>query len=93
MKNATLERNEFNQELMKKTSDDIQKLNTTVAEEKKVSEESEEALLEMLKEMVNRMKTEIDKEKKDREVSEDTLLTLLEETCSKLNLTSQGSPS
>ena len=77
---------------MKKTSEDMQKLNAAVAEEKKISEESEEALLEMLKEMVNRMKTEIDKEKKDREVSEDTLLTLLEETCSKLNLTSQGSP-
>jgi hypothetical protein len=62
-------------------------------EEKKVSEETEEALLEMLKEMVNRMKTEIDSEKKERETSEDTLLSLLEETCTKLNLTSQGSPS
>ena len=58
-----------------------------------MSEETEEALLEMLKEMVNRMKTEIDSEKKERETSEDTLLSLLEETCTKLNLTSQGSPS
>lgn len=67
----------------------MQKINATVAEEKKTSEESEEALLEMLKEMVNKMKNEIGQEKKDREASEDTLLTLLEETCTKLNLTSQ----
>ena len=59
-------------------------------EEKKVSEDTEEALLEMLKEMVNRMKGDIDVEKKDRECSEDALLNLLEETCTKLNLTSQG---
>lgn len=92
MRNASLERNEFNQELTKKTTEDIQKLNSAVLEEKKVSEETEEALLEMLKEMVNRMKSEIDTEKKDREASEDTLLTLMEETCSKLNLTSQATP-
>ena len=62
-------------------------------EEKKVAEDAEEALLEMLKEMVNRMKGDVDMEKKDREASEETLLTLLEETCTKLNLSSQGCPS
>lgn len=66
MRNATLERVELIQELNKDFSGDIQKLNAAVAEEKKVSEETEEALLEMLKEMVNRMKVEIENEKESK---------------------------
>ena len=56
-----------------------------IGNEKKGREETEEAILEMLKEMVNRIKTEIDTERKDREENEETLLGLLEETCTKLN--------
>jgi len=90
IKGISLERNEFDTEFVKKTSEDIQKLNATVMEEKKVLEDTEEALLEILKETVNRMKTDIEGEKKDRETSEDNLLGLLEETCTKLNLTTQA---
>jgi len=55
--------------------------------EKKAREETEEAILEMLKDMVNKIKLEIDSEKKDREENEETLLSLLEDTCNKLNST------
>lgn len=87
-----MERNEFDQEFVKKTSEELSKVSSLVLEEKKVSEEAQEALVEMLKEMVHRMKAEIESEKKERETTEDTLLTLLEDTCTKINLKAQGSP-
>jgi hypothetical protein len=58
-----------------------------MANEKKAREETEEAILEMLKDMVSKIKIEIDSEKKDREENEETLLSLLEDTCNKLNST------
>ncbi len=81
-----MERTEFGDSFAKKAAEDMQKMGTTVQDEKKQSEETEEALLEILKEMVSRIKNEIDVERKEREASEDTLLSLLEETCSKLNI-------
>lgn len=53
--------------------------------EKKSREETEESILELLRDMVGRIKNEIECEKKERESSEETLLSLLEETCTKLN--------
>lgn len=87
IKNSTIEREEFNNEIVKRISEDIQKLHDLMAEQKKNTTESEEALLDMVKEMVNRIKGEIENEKRDRETSEDNLLALLEDTCTKLNLT------
>ena len=57
--------------------------------EKKSREDTEEAILEMLRVMITRMKADIENEKKEREVTEDTLLSLLEDTCNKLNAASQ----
>lgn len=59
--------------------------------EKKGREETEEAILEMLRDMVSKIKMEIENEKKDREENEETLLSLLEDTCNKLNF-SQSNP-
>lgn len=56
--------------------------------EKKCREETEESILELLRDMVNRIKGELEAEKKERESSEETLLSLLEETCTKLNSSS-----
>lgn len=53
--------------------------------EKKSREETEESILELLRDMVGRIKNELESEKKERESSEETLLSLLEETCTKLN--------
>ncbi len=88
-----VERNEFDQEFVKKISEEIQKMNAMVTEEKKMSEDTEEAVLETLKEIVSRMKGDVAAEKKDREAAEDELLGLLEETCNKLSLTSRPVPS
>ena len=48
-------------------------------------EETEESMLEILRDMISRIKVEIETERKDREENEETLLSLLEDTCSKLN--------
>ena len=42
------------------------RLHTIISNEKKGREETEEAMLEMLRDMINRMKGEIDSERKDR---------------------------
>jgi hypothetical protein len=57
--------------------------------EKKTREETEEAILEMLRIMITKMKSDIENERKDREITEETLLSLLEDTCNKLNTASQ----
>ena len=56
--------------------------------EKKQREDTEEAILELLRDMVNKIKGELEGEKKERESSEEMLLSLLEETCTKLNTAS-----
>jgi hypothetical protein len=52
--------------------------------EKKTREETEEAILEMLRMMITKTKSEIENERKAREGTEETLLALLEDTCNKL---------
>ncbi len=65
------------------------KIQSYIQGEKKTREETEEAILEMLRIMITKMKGDIENERKDREVTEETLLSLLEDTCNKLNTASQ----
>lgn len=53
--------------------------------DKKNREETEEAILEMLRIMITKTKAEIENERMDRDQTEETLLSLLEDTCNKLN--------
>ena len=46
--------------------------------EKKEREDTDENILELLKDMVNGVKSEMENEKKDRKSSEETMLLLLE---------------
>ena len=59
-----------------------------VQSEKKTREETEEAILEMLRMMITKTKGEIENERRAREGTEETLMMLLEDTCNKL--TSSG---
>ncbi len=52
--------------LNNRINDETQKLISLVMTEKKSREETEEALLEMLKAMINAMKTQLENEKKER---------------------------
>lgn len=71
--------------MIKRINEESQKLVESIQGEKKSREETEESILELLRDMVNRIKTELENEKRERESSEETLLSLLEETCTKLN--------
>lgn len=62
-----------------------------VASERQSREDTEEAMLAMLKDVVGRIKADLELERRDREVTEENLLTLLEEACAKLNIITQGS--
>ena len=55
--------------------------------EKKAREETEEALLEMLKAMINAMKTQLENEKSERQSTQDYLINLLEDMCTKITQT------
>ena len=55
--------------------------------EKKATEETEEALLEMLKAMINAMKTQLENEKSERQSTQDYLINLLEDMCTKITQT------
>lgn len=55
--------------------------------ERKTRVETEEAVVEVLKEMVTKVKKDLDGEKKNRCQNEEALLSLLETTIAKLNKT------
>jgi hypothetical protein len=55
-----------------------------VEQERRSREETEEGILELLRDMMSRIKLEIEAEKRDRESSEEQLLGLLEDTCARL---------
>lgn len=74
--------------MIKKTNEESQRMVEFISSEKKAREETEESILELLRDMVNRIKNELESEKRERESSEETLLSLLEETCTKLNTAS-----
>ena len=63
----------------------FQKLNSALDDQKKIREESEEQLVQLLKEMMLKIKEQIGNEQREREMAEDALLKLLEDTCIKLN--------
>jgi hypothetical protein len=64
-------------------------LQNTIQIERKTREETEEAILEMLRIMITKIKGDVEGERKDREITEETLLSILEDTCNKLNAASQ----
>lgn len=91
----------MDQNIMKKTTDELNKIGTSLTIEKKNREDSEQAIFDMLRDVVNRVKSEIDYERKNRslffcdfmakcfrEQTEETLLNLLEDTCNKINAAS-----
>ena len=57
---------EMDNNISNKINEDVSKLLQMVSNEKKAREETEEALLEMLKAMINAMKTQLENEKRER---------------------------
>lgn len=72
-------------ELNKRLETGLAGLKNDLAVEKKMREETEEAMLAMLRDVVSRIKNDLDTERKERENSEENILGLLEETCEKIS--------
>ena len=75
---------ENDNQIARKVDEEAQNLVSLVNLEKKSREETEEALLEMLKSMINAMKTQLDNERQERINTQQHLITLLEDMCNKL---------
>ena len=60
------EREETDQSILRKTNEELGKINGIIISEKKNREESEQAIFDMLRDVVNRVKSEIDYERKNR---------------------------
>ena len=74
---------ESDNEIAKRVEEESQRLVSLVMNEKKAREETEEALLEMLKSMINAMKTQLDNERQERQKTQ-YLINLLDDMCNKL---------
>ncbi len=66
IKSESSERDEMDQNIMRKTTEELLKLNNLIQVEKKNREESEQSIFDMLRDVVNRVKSEIDFERKNR---------------------------
>jgi hypothetical protein len=84
MKEEQEEMIENDNQIARKIDEEAQNLMSLVNLEKKSREETEEALLEMLKSMINAMKTQLDNERQERINTQQHLITLLEDMCNKL---------
>lgn len=56
----------MDQTILRKTTDELNKINSSLQIERKKREESEQATFDMLRDVVNRVKGEIDFERKNR---------------------------
>ena len=72
------------------TQENISYKGRTCFYDKKNREQTEEAILEMLRVLVTKSKADIEAEREEREKTEETLISLLEDTCSKLTQQEQG---
>ena len=79
--------NDNDNALNTRITEETQRLVDMVMSEKKAREETEEALLEMLKAMINAMKTQLENERQERQNNQDYLINLLEDMCNKLSNT------
>ena len=74
--------NDNDNALNTRITEETQRLVDMVMAEKKAREETEEALLEMLKAMINAMKTQqLENERQKRQNNQDYLISLLEDMC------------
>ena len=87
LKDEQMEMNDNDNALNTRITEETQRLVDMVMSEKKAREETEEALLEMLKAMINAMKTQLENERQERQNNQDYLINLLEDMCNKLSNT------
>ena len=84
LNNEKIKREEGDDVIDKKVTDEIVKVQDVIVNDKKNWEQTEEAILEMLRVLVIKSKADIEAEREEREKTEETLISLLEDTCNKL---------
>jgi len=68
-----------------KITEEQDRVAQAIEAERKARADSEDEIVEMLKDMITKVRTELEGEKDERSKNEDVLLELLETTCAKLN--------
>ena len=81
------EREDGDNNILIKLSDEAAKVDGIIQNEKKSREETQEGILEMIKIMNDRMKNDLAEERKEREQNEEALIDVLENTCNRLQQT------
>lgn len=81
---------DLRKDVVSKLDDESQDVTSSLLADRKAREDTEEALLAMLRDVVGRIKTDLEQERKERETTEESFLSLLEEACAKLNVLTQG---
>ena len=82
------EREDGDNNILIKLSDEAAKVDGIIQIEKKKSrEETQEGILEMIKIMNDRMKNDLTEDRKEREQNEEALIDVLENTCNRLQQT------
>ena len=68
-----------------KITEEQERVTQLIEGERKGRSESEEEIVDMLKDMITKVRSELETEKQERGKNNDVLLGLLETTCQKLN--------
>lgn len=74
VKNESIDRDENDQSIMRRITEELTKLNNSMQIERKSREESEQSIFDMLRDVVNRVKGEIEFERKNRYIRKLKLL-------------------
>ena len=68
-----------------KITEEQTRVTDLIEAERKTRNDSEEEIVDMLKQMISKVREELEMEKQERGKNEEVLLSLLETTCAKLN--------
>jgi hypothetical protein len=80
----------LHKDLISRVDTESRDVTSELMADRKAREDTEEALLAMLKDVVGRIKSDLEQERKERETTEENLLGLLEDACAKLNALTRG---
>ena len=77
--------------MVKRLREEIGKFHETLAQERKVREETQTTMFRMIEDIHGKVMYELQKEVKERQDNEENLLKLLEETCQRVEKTLMNS--
>lgn len=85
IKLEVMQREQGDLQVQTRITEEQDRVTQSIETERKARADSEEEIVDMLKDMITKVRTELEAEKIERGKNEDVLLGLLETTCQKLN--------